>query len=175
MDLFFLGVLSPRGRRLGLVRKRLSGQRKGGAFQVDRWACCPATLARAMSGMSQPSSSPPPQLCPGNRGDTWADYLLPGGSFVSISCLRWPPQRPHPTRPRLAPHFSGPGSLRPGEQVASGLGQRLSPAAGRPASGKCLCPALVSWPPFTCRDTSFHVLEQTLHRQDLWSGGWRDG
>lgn len=129
------GSVFPGGSLPGLVRKGLSGQRKGGAFQVDRWACCPASLPRAMSGMSQPPSSPPPSSFQGTVETLGLTILSLGAALSQLPASAAPPP---PTLPRLAPRFSCPGRPRPGEQVASGLGQRLSPAAGRPASGKCL-------------------------------------
>lgn len=64
--LFFLGVSSP--RRLGLVRKELSGQWEGGSLQVpsvDRWACCPAVTIQSYVRNEPASSSLPPALSGG--------------------------------------------------------------------------------------------------------------
>lgn len=65
-----------------------------------------------------------------DSGVTQADRHLPRGGFVSLSApLPVLASAAELAGPRLAPR---PGDCWPGEQVASGFGQSLSPAAGRP-------------------------------------------
>lgn len=86
-----------------------------------------------MSGMSQLHSGTPTPAPPEDSGVTQADRLTVISPGAALSPFRprflcW--HRPLSWRaPRLAPR---PWDCWPGEQVASGFGQRLSPAAGRP-------------------------------------------
>lgn len=142
---------SPWGKKAGQERVKWSAERRclpGG--QVGMLPCQDNRDTRASYVRNEPASlQPTPSSV---QGTVEPLRLLP--SPWGLLCLCFPPALAFagPSAPDW--HRLGPERWRPGEQVASGLGQRLSPAAGRPASGGCLCLALVSLLPFVRRDTS---------------------